>query len=141
MINKVILVGRLGQDPELKYTTNGNAVCNFSIATSEKYKSKDGKQQEKTEWHRIVVWSKLAEICNEYLSKGSMIYCEGKLTTRMWEGKDGKKNYTTEILMNEMKMLGQKESSNDEIKKPVQKTLHDSFDNDSNFADDVEIPF
>jgi single-strand DNA-binding protein len=110
-INKVILVGRLGRDPEMKYLTNGDAVCNFSIATSDTWKDKDsGEKKEKTEWHRIVTFRKLAEICGKYLSKGSMVYIEGKLQTRSWE-KDGITRYTTEIEALNMQMLDRKEGS------------------------------
>ena len=97
-VNKVIILGRLGQDPELKYTPSGAAVCNFSLATSESWNDKNsGQKQEKTEWHRIVVWGKLAELCNQYLSKGKQAFVEGKLETRSWEDKEGKKRFTTEI--------------------------------------------
>lgn len=110
-INKVILVGRLGKDPEMKYFPNGDAVCNFSIATSETWKDKNsGEQKEKTEWHNIVTYRKLAEICGKYLAKGSQVYIEGKLQTRSWE-KDGVTRYTTEIIASEMQMLGAKGSA------------------------------
>ncbi len=105
-INKAILIGRLGQNPELKYTPSGQAVANFSVATSEDWTDKDGKKQSRTEWHRIVVWGKLAELCNQYLSKGRQAYFEGKLQTRQWQSKDGKTNYTTEILANQVVFLG-----------------------------------
>ncbi|MCB1198131.1 MAG: single-stranded DNA-binding protein [Deltaproteobacteria bacterium] len=105
-INKVILVGRLGADPELRYTSNGNPVASLSLATSEKWKDKDGQSQEKTEWHRIVLWSRLAELAGQYLSKGRQIYIEGKLQTRKWEDKDGQTRYTTEIVGNQMQFLG-----------------------------------
>ncbi|MFH0726087.1 MAG: single-stranded DNA-binding protein [Pseudomonadota bacterium] len=109
-VNKVILVGNLGADPEMKYLPSGDAVCNFNIATSESWKDKDsGDKKEKTEWHRIVTFRKLAEICGKYLSKGSMVYVEGKLQTRSWE-KDGVTRYTTEIIASEMTMLGSKGS-------------------------------
>jgi single-strand DNA-binding protein len=109
-VNKVILVGNLGADPEMKYFQSGDAVCNFNIATSEAWKDKDsGEKKEKTEWHRIVTYRKLAEICGKYLSKGSMVYIEGKLQTRSWE-KDGVTRYTTEIVASEMTMLGAKGS-------------------------------
>ncbi len=104
-INKVILIGNLGQDPELKHTQSGQAVANFSIATSESWKDKEGQKQEKTEWHRVVVWGKLAELCAKYLAKGRSCYLEGKLQTRMWE-KDGHKNYTTEVLAQTVQFLG-----------------------------------
>lgn len=106
-VNKVILVGRLGRDPELRYTPSGAAVANFSIATSEEWKDKDtGEKQERTEWHRIVAWRRLGEICGEYLRKGSQVYIEGKLQTRSWEDRDGNKKYTTEINAQVMQMLG-----------------------------------
>ena len=105
-INKVILVGNLGGDPELRYTGSGTAVCNFSVATTESYKDRDGNQVENTEWHRVVAWARLAEICGEYLSKGRQVYIEGQLQTRQWEDKDGNTRYTTEIKAREMQMLG-----------------------------------
>ncbi len=105
-INKVILVGNLGSDPELRYTGSGTAVCNFSLATTESYKDRDGNQVENTEWHRVVAWARLAEICGEYLKKGRQVYIEGQLQTRQWEDKDGNTKYTTEIKAREMQMLG-----------------------------------
>ncbi len=105
-INKAILVGRLGKDPEIKYTPNGTAVTNFTIATSENYKDKEGQKQERTEWHRIVAFGKLAEICGEYLAKGKQVYIEGRIQTRSWDDKDGNKRYMTEIVANTMQMLG-----------------------------------
>lgn len=107
-VNKVILIGNLGQDPELKYTPSGAAVTNFSIATKEVWKDNDGNQQERTEWHRIVLWRKLAEIAGEWLKKGKKVYIEGKLQTRSWEDKDGVKRYTTEIVGDTMTMLDAK---------------------------------
>jgi single-strand DNA-binding protein len=98
-VNKVIIVGNLGQDPEVKYMPNGNAVANISIATSESWKDKQGAQQEKTEWHRVVLFSKLAEIAGEYLKKGSQVYIEGKLQTRKWQDQNGQDRYTTEIIV------------------------------------------
>ncbi len=105
-VNKVILVGNLGKDPELKYTPSGVAVTNFSIATSENYKDRDGNRQTKTEWHNIVAWRQLAEICGKYLHKGKQIYIEGKITTRKWQDRDGNDRYTTEIVADQMQMLG-----------------------------------
>ena len=96
-LNKVILIGRLGRDPEMRYTPSGQPVANFSVATDESYTSKDGQKVEKTEWHRIVVWGKQAEFCGNYLSKGRLVYVEGKLETRKWTDKDGAEKYTTEI--------------------------------------------
>ena len=106
-INKVILVGNLGQDPETRYMPNGKAVTNLRIATSESWKDKQtGEQREQTEWHSIVMYDKLAEIAAEYLRKGSQVYVEGKLRTRKWQDKEGRDRYTTEINANEMQMLG-----------------------------------
>jgi single-strand DNA-binding protein len=109
-VNKVILVGNLGRDPEIRYMPNGEAVANFSIATTENWKDKSGVKQEKTEWHNIVAYRKLAEIIGEYVRKGSPIYIEGKLQTRKWE-KDGVTRYSTEIIADQMQMLGNKEAS------------------------------
>lgn len=105
-VNKVILVGRLGADPEQRYTPSGAAACNFTMATSEKWKGKDGQANERTEWHRIQVWGKLAEICAKYLAKGSQAYVEGRLQTRSWDDKDGNKRYTTEIVAQQVVFLG-----------------------------------
>jgi single-strand DNA-binding protein len=106
-VNKAVLIGHLGRDPELRYTPSGSAVANFSIATSEEWKDKDtGEKQERTEWHRIVAWGKLGEICGEYLHKGSQIYVEGRIQTRSWEDREGIKRYTTEIVAQSMQMLG-----------------------------------
>jgi single-strand DNA-binding protein len=105
MINKAILIGNLGADPELRYTQSGTPVASFRIATTERWKDKDGNQQEQTEWHNIVAWSRLAEICGEYLNKGSRVYIEGKLQTRKWQDQNGNDRYTTEIVAREMKML------------------------------------
>lgn len=106
-VNKVILLGRLGQNPELKYTPSGAAVCQFSLATSENW-MKDGQKQEKTEWHRVVVWGKLAELCNQYLQKGRQVYLEGRLQTRSWDDKNGQKRYTTEINASTIQFIGDK---------------------------------
>lgn len=105
MINKVILIGNLGADPEIRYTQNGTPVATFSLATTERRKGQDGQLQEMTEWHRIVAWQRLAEICGEYLSKGSKVYIEGRLQTRKWKDQGGNDRYTTEIVAREMKML------------------------------------
>lgn len=113
MVNRVILVGRLGKDVELRHTNSGAAVASFSIATSERYTDKSGEKQEKTEWHNVVLWSKLAEIANSYLSKGSLVYIEGRLQTRSWDDKEGKKRYTTEVVGNIMQMLDRKGESGD----------------------------
>ncbi len=113
-INKVLLIGRLGRDPELKYTPDGVPVATFSIATSEEWKDKNtGEKQERTEWHRIVAWRKLGEICGEYLRKGSQVYIEGRLQTRSWDDRDGNKKYTTEIIALNMQMLDSKGRGSD----------------------------
>ena len=105
-VNKVILVGRLGADPEVRYTNTGTAVANFNMATSSSYTDKSGEKTEKTEWHRIVAFGKLGEICGEYLAKGKQVYIEGRLQTRDWEDRDGNKRKTTEIVAGVMQMLG-----------------------------------
>jgi single-strand DNA-binding protein len=105
-LNKVILIGNLGKDPETRYMPNGEAVTNITVATTETWKDKAGEKQEKTEWHRITFYRRLAEIAGEYLKKGSQIYVEGRLETRKWQDKEGKDRYTTEVIASEMKMLG-----------------------------------
>jgi single-strand DNA-binding protein len=105
-INKVILVGNLGKDPELRYTPSGVAVASFSLATSERFKDRNGEQQERTEWHNIVVWRQLAEICGKYLHKGKQVYLEGKIQTRKYQDRDGNDRYITEVVCHEMQMLG-----------------------------------
>lgn len=155
-VNKAILVGRLGKDPETRYMTSGEAVTNVSLATSERYKNKSGEKQERTEWHNLVFYRRLAEIAGEYLNKGSLIYVEGRIQTRKWQDKEGKDRYTTEIVVNEMKMLGSKaddssgrsESSSGHTQDapaqrqapaPRQPQAKSNFDNFDNFDDD--IPF
>lgn len=105
-VNKVILIGNLGADPEVRFTPGGQAVANFRIATSESWQDKNGQKQERTEWHRIVVWGKLAELCGEYLKKGRQCYVEGRLQTREWMDKENRKNYTTEVVANAVTFLG-----------------------------------
>lgn len=125
-INKVILVGNLGSDPQMRYTPNGTAVANLSLATNEQWTDKDGNRQEQTEWHRIVAWARLAEICGEYLTRGRQIYVEGKLRTRAWE-QDGVKRYTTEVVAQTIQMLGGRQDTD---------TYGDYVP-----ADDSDIPF
>ncbi|MBC7386480.1 MAG: single-stranded DNA-binding protein [Cryobacterium sp.] len=105
-VNKVILVGRLGQNPEVRYTPSGSAVANFSVATNESWSDKSGQKQERTEWHRIVAWGKLAELCNQYLQKGRQCYVEGRLQTRSWQDKDGQTKYSTEVQATTVQFLG-----------------------------------
>ncbi len=114
-VNKVILVGHLGRDPEVRYTQDGRPICNFTMATTEQWRDKNsGERRDKTEWHRIVVFGKLAEICGEYLSKVRQVYIEGKLQTRKWQGQDGQDRYTTEVVVDQrgtMQMLGSRDSA------------------------------
>lgn len=105
-VNKVILIGRLGQNPEIRFTPSGAAVANFSVATNETWLDKSGQKQERTEWHRVVVWGKLAELCGQYLSKGRQAYVEGRLQTRQWQDKDGQTKYTTEVQAQTVQFLG-----------------------------------
>jgi len=141
-VNKVIILGRIGKDPEIRYTGEGTAVCNFSLATSEQWKDKStGEKKEKTEWHRVVVFGKVAELCNQYLSKGRQAYVEGRLETRSWDNKEGVKQYTTEIKASSVQFIG-----GDDKQAPAQKQQApnmQSFDDvktDSSFAAD-DIPF
>ena len=108
MINKAILIGRLGKDPEVRYTPDGTMVTNFNLATDEQWKDKNGEKVQKTEWHRIVTFGKLAEICGNYLVKGKLVFIEGRIQTRSWEDKEGVKRFTTEIVASDMKMLDSK---------------------------------
>lgn len=137
-VNKVILLGRLTKDPEMRYMTNGEAVTNFTIATSEQWKDKSGEKQEKTEFSNCVAYRKLAEIITEYIKKGSQLYVEGKLQTRKWE-KDGVTRYTTEIIVNEMTMLGGKSASSEQAEKPARQDAAPKSSGIDGFEDD--IPF
>ena len=143
-VNKVILVGNLGRDPEVRHLENGASVANFSIATSESYKDKNGNRQEQTEWHNIVLWRGLAEIAEKYLRKGSQIYVEGKLRTRSWQDKDGNTRYTTEIVGDNLTMLGGRTDSGNNTAPPVtaeneppKSSGSANLDND----DDDDLPF
>ena len=110
-VNKVILIGNLGSDPEVKYTPSGVPVANFSLATTETWSDKSGERQERTEWHRLVLWRKLAEIAGQYLKKGGRLYVEGKLQTRSWDDQNGQKRYTTEVVVDDMQMLDSRSES------------------------------
>lgn len=138
-VNKVIIVGRLGADPELKTVTGGQSVARLSIATSENWTDKQGQKQERTEWHRVVVWGKLAELCGKYLTKGRQAYVEGRLQTRQWEDQQGQKRYTTEVVANTVQFLGGGQSAsagqqNDSF--PAQ-----DFGPEPAFDNSDEIPF
>lgn len=113
-VNKVILVGHLGKDPEVRYLEGGTAVANFTLATSESYKDKNGNKVDQTEWHNVVVWRGLAQVAEKYLKKGQLVYVEGKLRTRSWDDKEGNKRYTTEIVADNMTMLGGKRDGGSE---------------------------
>ena len=136
-VNKAILIGHLGRDPEMRYAPSGDAVANFSIATTETWKDKQGVKQEKTEWHRISMFGKGAEIAGEYLKKGSSVYIEGRIQTRKWQDKEGNERQTTEIVADRMQMLGSKGSTADDSREdapPSQPTnLPDDFEDDLPF--------
>lgn len=136
-LNKVMLIGSLGKDPEVRYTAAGQAVAGFSMATSEKYKDKAGEWVERTEWHNITVWGKLAELAGEYLTKGKSVFIEGRLQTRKWQDKDGNDRYTTEIVADKMQFLSPKGMNTSESGRGSQERYNDN----SNFNPDDDIPF
>ena len=142
-LNKAMIIGRLGSDPDVRYTQSNTAVATMSVATSERYKDKNGELQENTEWHRVVAWNRLAEICQQYLKKGSLVYFEGPIQTREWEDKDGQKRYTTEIKALNMQMLdsrgdsgGSSKANNTGSQPKKEAVIDDSFDD----MDD-DLPF
>jgi len=145
-INKVILVGNLGQDPELRYTGSGTAVCNMRLATNESYKDANGELVERTEWHSVVAWARLAEICNEYLTKGSQVYFEGSLQTRNYEDKDKNTRYVTEVKAREMMMLGGRGGGSETFASPstarsTATAPANGTGDDMSFEPDDELPF
>ena len=144
-LNKVMLIGNLGKDPEVRYTAGGTAVASFSIATTEKFKGKSGDWEEKTEWHNITLWARLAEIAGEYLSKGKTVYIEGRLQTRKWQDKEGKDRYTTEIVGEKMQMLsgkGEGGGGQRQAAKPAQQEYGQGGGYEEPvFNPDDEIPF
>ena len=147
-VNKVIVLGRLGKDPELRYTQGGTAVCSMSVATSEKRKDNQGNTQENTEWHRIVVWSKAAENCSKYLAKGREVYIEGRLQTRSWEDNNGQKRYATEIIANQVQFIGsapqgqqQQQQQRPEFKDNGQFANHNSSPPPQDHGSLDDIPF
>ena len=133
MLNKVILIGRLGRDPETRFMPNGDAVCNFSVATSEKYTDKNGQRQEATEWHNVTMYRKLAEIAGQYLTKGSQVYLEGKIQSRKYQGKDGIERTAYDIIANEMKMLGGNAQTQTPAPKPQPAQAQDDISDDVPF--------
>lgn len=143
-LNKAMIIGRLGADPEVRYTQSNTAVATLSVATTERYKDRNGELQESTEWHRIVAWGRLAEICQEYLKKGSLAYFEGPIQTRQWEDKDGQKKYTTEIKALNMQMLDSRSDSMSGGGAPSKpgKSVASSVEIDESFDDmDDDLPF
>lgn len=144
-VNKVILIGRLGADPETRYMANGDAVTNITLATTETWKDKNGEKQEKTEWHRCTFYRKLAEIAGEYLKKGVQVYIEGRLETRKWTDKNGIERYTTGIIVNEMRMLSGKpvghDGSTPTQNQPNNQTSNNTQQGHGGFDDDDDIPF
>ena len=148
-LNKVMLIGNLGKDPEVRYTAGGTAVASFSLATSEKFKGKTGEWEEKTEWHNITLWARLAEIAGEYLSKGKTVYIEGRLQTRKWQDKEGKDRYTTEIVGEKMQMLsgkGEGGGSGSGGGRPAQRPAQQEHSQGNSYEEPVfnpddEIPF
>ncbi|MDD2883177.1 MAG: single-stranded DNA-binding protein [Rhodoferax sp.] len=145
-VNKVILVGNLGADPEMRQTSSGDPVCTLSVATTEKYKNRDGEQQSSTEWHKVVLFRRLAEIANQYLRKGSSAYFEGQLKTRKWTDKNGLERYTTEVEANELKLLDRQESQAAPVKPlaAVQRAVtapHKPSYQPAGIDEDIDIPF
>lgn len=146
-INKVILIGNLGKDPELRYTPGGQAVATFSLATTERWNDKNGQRQDRTEWHNIVVWGKLAELVNQYLKKGRSAYVEGRITTRSWDDRDGVKKYRTEIVANQVQFLGNSNSSANDMGPSVMDQNIPGFDmapvepTSGGAAVDEDLPF
>lgn len=141
-VNLVILIGNLGKDPETRYLQNNDAVTNITLATTETWKDKNGEKQDKTEWHRVTFYRKLAEIAGEYLKKGSQVYVEGKLTTRKWTDKEGIERYTTEIIASSMKMLDRKSGDSGHSEKSAPAKSQNSAQSGTGFDDmDDDVPF
>jgi single-strand DNA-binding protein len=139
-LNKVILIGNLGKDPEVRYSQGGTAVANFTLATNESWNNKEGQREERTEWHRIVVFGKLADICGQYLKKGKQVYIEGRLQTRNWDDREGNKKTTTEIVASNMVMLGKTgPGSSDSLAPPIDVQSYEG--NGSSRTKDDDIPF
>ena len=138
-VNKVILIGHLGKDPDVRHSQSGATITSFSLATNETWNNKDGQREERTEWHRIVVFGKLADICGQYLKKGKQVFIEGRLQTRSWEDRDGNKRYTTEVVANNMTMLGRAgDMPSDDYAPPIQES---DFNAPPAAAREDDIPF
>lgn len=140
-VNKAIIIGNLGKDPEVRYSASGVAVCNVSVATTRAWKTKEGEKQEETEWHRVVFYDKLAEIAGEYLKKGRPVYVEGRLKTRKWQDKDGVDKYTTEIVCDHMQMLGARDDAPAEKKVEKAQPKHAQKHGGGFDSMDDDIPF
>jgi len=143
-VNKVILVGHLGANPEVRYTAGGQPVANLRIATTERWVNKNGEKSEQTEWHRVVAWGKLAEICGQYLQKGKQVYIEGKIRTRQWQDQQGQKRYSTEVVASNMVMLGRAGDRSEMVDEPVTVPADDfgaSQNPDLDPANDDDLPF
>lgn len=143
-VNKVILVGNVGKDPEIRYLEGGTAVCSFPLATSESYRNRDGERVTNTEWHNIVLWRGLAEVAEKYVRKGSQLYIEGRIRSRSWDDRDGNKRYTTEIIGDNMQMLGRRadeQGSRDQSVRAAQEPSPAPQANDKTAAKDQETPF
>ncbi len=144
-LNKVMLIGHLGKDPEIRYTADQSPVASFSLATGENWTDKSGNRQEHTEWHNIVAWNKLADLCKRYLSKGRQVYIEGRLRTREWTDRDGNKRRTTEVIATQMVLLGSRQQSADAGVPPMESIARPAADADQAFGDagitDSDIPF
>lgn len=141
MLNKAMLIGNVGQDPEIRYTPGGDAVANLSVATSEKWKDKQGDKQEKTEWHRIVAFGRRAEVIGEYVTKGSKLYIEGKLQTKKWQDQSGNNRYTTEIIADKIQMLGGNSDGGQQQRAPQQQRQQPAQQQESAPDFDDDIPF
>ena len=148
-VNKVILVGRLGRDPEMRYTPGGQPVCNVSLATDESYKDRNGERQKRTEWHRLVIWGKQAEIAQKYLKKGSLVFVEGRIQSRQWDDKEGQKRTSFDIVVNNFRMLGGRGDSAPGMGAPAGRSEDaeapqapaEDFDQSAGAATDEDIPF
>ena len=144
-LNKVLLIGNLGRDPEIRYTPDGSPVANFSLATSENWTDKNGSRQEHTEWHTIVAWNRLADLCKKYLSKGRQVYIEGRIRTRDWNDRDGNKRRTTEVIATQMVLLGSRGQSEDTDTPRMDTATRTNPDQEDSFDDlgitDSDIPF
>ncbi|MEQ1664068.1 MAG: single-stranded DNA-binding protein [Bdellovibrionales bacterium] len=141
-VNKVIILGRLGADPEVKTVAANSTVARLSVATSENWTDREGKKQERTEWHRVVVWGKLAELCGKYLTKGRQVFVEGRLQTRSWEDPQGQKKYSTEIVANTVQFIGgAAETTRDTSSSHASSSAHENFGPEPSFDSADEIPF